>query len=125
MTLRRSNLIRRVVLKKFDFPRQIGGEGVCLADYFAPVSSGRMDVVAFQVVTVGPGATARFAELETAGEYSEAYFLHGLAVQMAEATANYLHAHILQELKTVPQSREALFLGVPGHPGPGRPPEGV
>ena len=105
-----------VILKQFDFPRQIGGEGVCLADYFAPVSSGRMDVVAFQVVTVGPGATARFAELETAGEYSEAYFLHGLAVQMAEATANYLHAHILQELKLPPNRGKRYSWGYPAIP---------
>jgi 5-methyltetrahydrofolate--homocysteine methyltransferase len=57
-----------------------------------------MDVVAFQVVTVGREATRRFEALEAAGEYTEAYFLHGLAVQMAEATANYLHAHIRREL---------------------------
>ena len=105
-----------VILKQFDFPRQIGGDTVCLADYFAPVSSGRMDVVAFQVVTVGPGATARFAELETAGEYSEAYFLHGLAVQMAEATANYLHAHILQELKLPPNRGKRYSWGYPAIP---------
>jgi 5-methyltetrahydrofolate--homocysteine methyltransferase len=105
-----------VTLQRFDFPRQIGGEGICLADYFAPVSSGKMDVVAFQVVTVGPGATARFAALEAAGEYSEAYFLHGLAVQMAEATANYLHAHILRELGLPANCGKRYSWGYPAIP---------
>ncbi|MBG0785044.1 MAG: methionine synthase [Anaerolineaceae bacterium] len=105
-----------VTLQRFDFPRQIGGEGICLADYFAPVSSGKMDVVAFQVVTVGPGATARFAALEAAGEYSEAYFLHGLAVQMAEATANYLHAHILRELGLPADRGKRYSWGYPAIP---------
>ncbi|MFH2103813.1 MAG: vitamin B12 dependent-methionine synthase activation domain-containing protein [Chloroflexota bacterium] len=30
--------------------------------------------------------------------YSEAYYVHGLAVQTAEATAEYLHRHIRREL---------------------------
>jgi 5-methyltetrahydrofolate--homocysteine methyltransferase len=54
---------------------------------FCTQRSGKIDVVALQVVTVGPRATERFAELEAAGEYTEGYFLHGLAVQMAEAAA--------------------------------------
>ena len=105
-----------VVLQQFEFPRQKDGEGICLADYFATVNSGCMDVVAFQVVTVGPGATARFAEMEAAGEYSEAYFLHGLAVQMAEATANYLHAHILRELNLPSDRGKRYSWGYPAIP---------
>lgn len=105
-----------VILQRYNFPRQHGGDGICLADYFAPVNSGRMDVVAFQVVTVGPGATARFGEMEAAAEYSEAYFLHGLAVQMAEATANYLHAHILQELKLPATRGKRYSWGYPAIP---------
>ncbi|MDT8382183.1 MAG: methionine synthase [Brevefilum sp.] len=86
------------VLQKFEFPRQEGGQGLCLADYFVSKKSGRMDVVAFQVVTVGHKPTERFEELQDRGEFAEAYYLHGLAVQMAEATADYLHVHILREL---------------------------
>ena len=83
---------------RFHFPRQPFGENLCLADYFAPVDSGVMDVVALQVVTVGQEATERFDRLQAAGDYSEAYFTHGLAVQTAEATAEYLHRHIRREL---------------------------
>jgi 5-methyltetrahydrofolate--homocysteine methyltransferase len=88
----------RDVLARFNFPRQPYDDHLCLADYFAPLDSGQMDVVAFQVVTVGQAATARFDVLQTANDYSEAYFLHGLAVQTAEATAEYLHRHIRREL---------------------------
>ena len=85
-------------LERFEFPRQAGGEGISLADYFLPVGSERFDVVALQVVTVGEAASQHFAELEAAQNYSEAYFVHGLAVQMAEAAADYLHDHIRREL---------------------------
>ncbi|NOY99975.1 MAG: methionine synthase [Chloroflexi bacterium] len=85
-------------LARFSFPRQPSGDNLCLADYFAPVGSGQMDVVAFQVVTVGQQATEKFDALQAKGDYSEAYFVHGLAVQTAEATAEYLHRHICREL---------------------------
>jgi 5-methyltetrahydrofolate--homocysteine methyltransferase len=87
-----------VELTRFTFPRQPGGEHLCLADYYAARGSGKIDVAAFQVVTVGQQATARFDELQGEGEYSEAYYWHGLAVQTAEATAEYLHRHIRNEL---------------------------
>jgi len=85
-------------LVRFTFPRQAGGENLCLADYFASVETGQMDTVAFQVVTVGHEATQRFDRLQDAGDYSEAYYTHGLAVQTAEAAAEYLHRHIRREL---------------------------
>ena len=73
------------------FPRQPFGDYLCLSDYFAPVDSGQIDVVALQVVTVGRAASEKFEALQGADQYSEAYFFHGLAVQAAEATANYVH----------------------------------
>jgi len=85
-------------IARFAFPRQPDGDHLCLADYFTSVESGKMDVVAFQVVTVGQEATERFDEFQAKGNYSEGYFTHGLAVQTAEATAEYLHRHIRREL---------------------------
>jgi 5-methyltetrahydrofolate--homocysteine methyltransferase len=85
-------------VKCFSFPRQPYDEHLALSDYFASVESGQMDIVALQVVTVGPAATEKFDALQSAGDYSEAYFIHGLAVQTAEATAEYLHQHIRREL---------------------------
>ncbi len=101
---------------RMTFPRQISAEGLCLADYFAPVSSDKMDVVAFQVVTVGQEASRRAEKLQAAGDYSEAYFTHGLGVQMAEATAEYLHRHIRRELGLGEEQGKRYSWGYPAIP---------
>jgi 5-methyltetrahydrofolate--homocysteine methyltransferase len=62
------------------------------------VESGDVDVLPLQVVTVGDAASRRFEELQAAGEYSEAYFVHGIAVEAAEAVAEWLHRRIRTEL---------------------------
>ncbi len=104
------------VIEKFDFPRQLGSKLLSLADYFASKSSGKMDVVAFQVVTVGKAATARFERLQEAGSYAEAYYFHGFAVQMAEAAAAYLHAHIRRELGIEKDRGKRYSWGYPAIP---------
>jgi 5-methyltetrahydrofolate--homocysteine methyltransferase len=88
----------KVEIARFEFPRQPSGEYLCLSDYYAPVESGLTDVVAFQAVTVGQAASEAFDRLQSANEYSEAYFFHGLAVQAAEATASFMTHHICREL---------------------------
>ncbi|HEX6797687.1 MAG TPA: homocysteine S-methyltransferase family protein, partial [Ktedonobacterales bacterium] len=85
------------VLERFTFPRQSGGERLCLADYFA-TSDGQPTAVAFQVVTMGARASEEVAAMQAAGGYTDAYFLHGLSVQMAEAMADYANARIQAEL---------------------------
>ncbi len=105
-----------VEIQRFAFPRQPDGDQLCLADYFASVEDGVMDVVAFQVVTVGQEATERFDRLQAAGDYSEAYFLHGLAVQTAEAAAEYLHRHIRRELGLEPEQGKRYSWGYPAIP---------
>ena len=103
-------------LTRFTFPRQPVGEQLCLADYFMPLSSGVMDMVALQVVTVGKQATERFEALDAAAEYSEGFFFHGLAVQLAEATADYLHKQIRRELKMTPEQGLRYSWGYPSIP---------
>jgi len=103
-------------LTRFTFPRQPAGEQLCLADYFMPLDSGVMDLVALQVVTVGKQATERFEALDAAGEYSEGFFFHGLAVQLAEATADYLHKQIRRELKLSPEQGLRYSWGYPSIP---------
>ncbi|MBN1439097.1 MAG: methionine synthase [Anaerolineales bacterium] len=103
-------------LSRLSFPRQPEQERLCLADYFAPVESGVMDLVAFQVVTVGPEATARIEKLQSADAYSEGYFLHGLAVQTAEAAAEYLHQLIRSELKIPADRGKRYSWGYPALP---------
>jgi 5-methyltetrahydrofolate--homocysteine methyltransferase len=101
---------------RFDFPRQPSGELLCLADYFAPVESGKMDVVALQIVTVGAEASERFEALQAASDYTEGYFTHGLAVQTAEATAEYLHRHIRRELGLPAKQGKRYSWGYPAIP---------
>jgi 5-methyltetrahydrofolate--homocysteine methyltransferase len=85
-------------IARFHFPRQEGRERLCLADYFRSTQSSDVDVVALQVVTVGDAATQRFDALQRAGEYTEAFYSHGLAVEAAEATAEWMHRRIRREL---------------------------
>ncbi|MEW6651053.1 MAG: vitamin B12 dependent-methionine synthase activation domain-containing protein, partial [Chloroflexota bacterium] len=103
-------------LTRFNFPRQPHGEYLCLADYFAPADSGKMDVTVFQVVTVGRQAAERVERLQLQGDYSEAYFCHGLAVQTAEATAEYLHRHIRRELGVAEGQGKRYSWGYPAIP---------
>ncbi len=104
------------VLTRFSFPRQPYDEHLCLADYYAPIESGQMDVVAFQVVTVGQAASDRFDKLQAAHDYTEAYFTHGLGVQTAEATANYLHEHLRREMGIPENQGKRYSWGYPAIP---------
>jgi len=103
-------------LTRFSFPRQPYDDHLALSDYFASVNSGKIDVVAFQVVTVGQEATEKFDALQAKGDYSEAYFTHGLAVQTAEATAAYLHNHIRRELGIAEDQGKRYSWGYPAIP---------
>jgi 5-methyltetrahydrofolate--homocysteine methyltransferase len=104
-------IITPQIIAEFSFPRQPSGEHLCLADYFNSTESGKMDIVALQVVTMGEEATQHFEELEARGEYSEAYYFHGLAVQSAEAYAEYLHRLIRSELNLPPQQGKRYSWG--------------
>jgi len=103
-------------LTRLSLPRQASGENLSLADYFLELGSEHFDVLPLQVVTVSDVAAKRIAELETKNDYSESYFTHGLAVQMAEATADYLHNHIRRELGLQPNQGLRYSWGYPSIP---------
>ncbi len=103
-------------LARFTFPRQPEQDRLCLADYFAPADSGVMDLAIFQVVTVGREASARFDALQAADSYTEGYYLHGLAVQTAEAAAEYLHRCIRRELGLPADRGKRYSWGYPSIP---------
>ncbi|NIM92921.1 MAG: methionine synthase [Anaerolineales bacterium] len=107
---------RRDELMRFEFPRQASGERLCLADYFAHVDSDLFDVVAFQVVTVGSEASEKVERLQEEGDYAESYFEHGLAVQTAEAAAEFLHRHIRRELSLGEDQGKRYSWGYPSIP---------
>jgi len=83
---------------KFDFPRQKSLKRLCIADFFAPKELGIIDVLPMQAVTVGHVATEYARQLFLENKYTEYLYFHGLAVQMAEALAEWTHARIRREL---------------------------
>jgi 5-methyltetrahydrofolate--homocysteine methyltransferase len=83
---------------RFTFPRQPAGKRLCLADYFASKESGRVDVVAFQLVTVGRRASEYAHELFTSDNYADYLYFHGLSVESAEALAEMWHKRVREEL---------------------------
>lgn len=77
----------------FDFPRSTRPEHLCLTDYF-----GDDDVVAFQAVTVGNKVADIIEQWNQEDKYTDAYYLHGLAVEVAEALAEWINRKIKSEL---------------------------
>ncbi len=106
---------------------QRGGKNLCLADYFAsvlqsgelarpypesslaatdqdwragcPPSDSPVDVVAFQLVTMGRKASEHSAKLFKADKYNDYLLFHGLSVEAAEALAEMWHKRIREEMK--------------------------
>jgi 5-methyltetrahydrofolate--homocysteine methyltransferase len=107
---------KKVEVARFSFPRQPNGDFLCISDYYAPVDSGLTDVVQLQVVTAGHEADRVFERLQGEDNYSEAYFFHGLAVQTAEATANYMTHHTRRELKLAERRGKRYSWGYPACP---------
>ena len=92
----------RIEKLRFTFPRQPqeqrGGKNLCLADYFASVESRKMDVVAFDLVTMGRKASEHSAQLFKSDNYQDYLLFHGLSVESAEAFAEMWHKRIREEL---------------------------
>ncbi|MCX7595289.1 MAG: methionine synthase [Fischerella sp.] len=85
-------------IARFEFPRQKSLRRLCIADFFAPKESGVIDVFPMQAVTVGHIATEYAQKLFANNQYTDYLYFHGLAVQVAEALAEWTHARIRREL---------------------------
>ncbi len=103
-------------IARFRCPRQPERDRLCLSDYFAPVESGQIDVVALQVVTMGEAASEAVQRLQQAGNYAEAYFMHGLSVEMAEGLAEYANRLVRQELGLEGERGRRYSWGYPAIP---------
>lgn len=93
---------------RFSFPRQSRDRRLCISDYFASSDSGKIDVVAFHVVTMGSAVSVAANELFAANSYREYLELHGLSVQLTEALAEKWHARIREELNLQSEDAPAL-----------------
>jgi 5-methyltetrahydrofolate--homocysteine methyltransferase len=95
----------------FDFPRSSLEKHLCITDYF-----GENDIVAFQVVTVGKRASSVIEEWNQENRYTDAYYLHGLAVETAEALAEWVNHRIRFDLNIVPPRGLRYSWGYPSCP---------
>jgi 5-methyltetrahydrofolate--homocysteine methyltransferase len=84
---------------RFSFPRQSRDRRLCISDFFASKESGKTDVVAFHVVTMGSTVSEAAAKLFAENNYREYLELHGLSVQLTEALAEHWHARMREELE--------------------------
>ncbi|MFQ3668180.1 MAG: vitamin B12 dependent-methionine synthase activation domain-containing protein [Fimbriimonadaceae bacterium] len=95
---------------RFTFPRQSVDRRLCLSDYFRSRESGVMDVVGFQIVTVGSEVSAYERELFAKGAFQDYLYVHGMGVETAEALAEYWHRQIRREMGIDDQEPEDLRL---------------
>ena len=96
-------------VETFRFPRQPKAEGLALPDLVLPPDGGRRDAVALFVTTAGEGIRERAETLKEAGEYVRSHALQALAVETAEAAAEWLHAQ-LRKLWGFPDPFEMTIL---------------
>ena len=76
---------------RFAFPRQRGGERLCLADW---VRDDTDDAVALFAVTCGRGVRELAERWKAEGAYVRSHALQALAIECAEALAEMLHARL-------------------------------
>ncbi len=81
----------------FHFGRQAREDGLCLSDYILDPQDGRRDHLVLFVVTAGEGVRERSEEAKQAGEFFRAHALQALAIETAEAAAEWLHRRIREE----------------------------
>ncbi|WP_110927846.1 methionine synthase [Bacillus massiliglaciei] len=90
----------RKSLETFEFPRQSGGQHLCLADYLQPVSSGTMDYVGFFTVTAGKGIREWARNLKQEGDFLKSHAIQSLALETAEAFAERVH-HMMRDAQGI------------------------
>ena len=93
---------------RFSFPRQTRDRRLCISDFFASKDSGKTDVVAFHVVTMGSTVSEAAAKLFADNNYRDYLELHGLSVQLTEALAEHWHARIREELQVKGEDSQDL-----------------
>ncbi|MBI3651506.1 MAG: methionine synthase [Acidobacteria bacterium] len=104
-------------VETFVFPRQRKEDGLCLSDFVLPPATDehgepQRDHIAMFVTTAGAGIRARAEAAKQQGEFLHSYALQVLALETAEAAAEWLHAHLRAAWSLADRqdlSRQALF----------------
>jgi 5-methyltetrahydrofolate--homocysteine methyltransferase len=84
-------------VERFDFPRQAKPDGLCLADLVLPpehTATHGKDTLCLFVTTAGEGVRERAQAYKERGEYLKSHVLSALALETAEAAAEWLHGRI-------------------------------
>lgn len=88
---------------RFTFPRQQRGRFLCIADFVRSralaAERGQVDVLAFQLVTMGDPIAEFANQLFASNSYRDYLEVHGIGVQLTEALAEYWHRRIREELR--------------------------
>ncbi|CAN5404541.1 methionine synthase [soil metagenome] len=83
---------------RFSFPRQRRERRLCMSDFFRSKDSGDVDVIAFDIVTMGNRVSEYANELLAKNAYRDYLEVHGLSVQLTEALAERWHQRVRGEL---------------------------
>ena len=84
-------------LHTFRFKRLRQGDFLCLSDYVVPAQNGKRDHLALFVVTAGEGVRERSEKAKNEGYYFKSHGLQALAIESAEACAEWLHRRIRED----------------------------
>jgi 5-methyltetrahydrofolate--homocysteine methyltransferase len=84
-------------LHTFRFPRQRQGDFLCLSDYVLPPQNSQRDHLALLVVSAGEGIRPRAEKAKNEGYYFMSHGLQALAIESAEACAEWLHRRIRED----------------------------
>jgi 5-methyltetrahydrofolate--homocysteine methyltransferase len=86
-----------VPIETWNFGRQAKSDGLCLSDYVLDPADGRRDHIAIFVCTAGEGVRTHYEEAKERGEFFLAHALQALAIETAEACAEWLHRRIRED----------------------------
>ena len=84
----------KAIRAQWTFPRERSAPFRCAADWVRPKMMGGEDYLAVFVTTAGDSVQAKAKELQEKGELLSSHILSALAIEMAEATAEWLHRRI-------------------------------
>ncbi len=84
-------------LHSFAFPRQPKPDGLCLSDYVLDAHQSERDHVALFVVTAGEGVRGHSEQARQSGEFFLAHALQAIAIETAEAAAEWLHRTLRED----------------------------
>jgi 5-methyltetrahydrofolate--homocysteine methyltransferase len=84
----------KAILAQWEFPRERTAPFRCAADWVKPRKTAGEDYLAIFVATAGDSVQQRAKELQQQGELLSSHILSALALEMAEATAEWVHRKI-------------------------------